>query len=99
MKAKSNLSRIMDRKRKTLALFSQIVLSSPIEKYIGRIALFGSLRKNEIRADSDVDVLIVALDKLREVEAACDSLKAERPRLAVDAGYNAAELCVKGYCY
>jgi uncharacterized protein (UPF0332 family)/predicted nucleotidyltransferase len=167
MKAESNLSRIMDRKRKALALFSQILLSSPIKKYIGRIILFGSLRKNEIRADSDVDVLIVALGRLREVEsaaadsafetglitgesveplvycldelryptsyflysnflhgeevysmdedqmkvaesrgyrdlaceyleAASDSLKAEHPRLAVDAGYNAAELCVKG---
>ncbi|MFQ6079815.1 MAG: HEPN domain-containing protein [Thermodesulfobacteriota bacterium] len=167
MKAKANLSRIMEKKRKALTLFSELLLSSPVEKQIGKIILFGSLRKNEVKPDSDVDVLVVASDKLREVEeaaansafeaglatgesveplvycldelrypssyflywnvlhgeevysmdkdqikvaesrgyrnlageyleAAYDSLKSGHPRLAVDAGYNAAELCVKG---
>lgn len=45
-------------------------MSSPIEKYIAKMVLLGSLRKTEVRADSDVDVLILALDKLREVEEA-----------------------------
>lgn len=167
MEAKSDLSRMIKKKRKALAVFSRLLLSSPIEKYIGKIILFGSLQKSEVKADSDVDVLVVALDKLREVEeaaagsafetglmtgesveplvycldelrnpsshflyrnflhgeevysmdeeqikaaeirgyrdlaweylaAASDSLKSGHPRLAVDAGYNAAELCVKG---
>jgi len=167
METEPNISRIIERKRKALALFSQLLLSSPIEKYIGKIILFGSLQKSEVKADSDVDVLVIAWDKLREVEeaaansafetglatgesveplvycldelrypssyflytnflhgeevysmdedqikaaeskgyrdlaweyleAAYDSLKSGHPRLAVDAGYNSAELCAKG---
>lgn len=167
METELDLSRLVERKRKALALFGELLLSSPTKQYIGKIILFGSLHEGEIKADSDVDVLIIALDKLGDVEdaavscafetglvtgesveplvycldelrypssyflytnflhgeevysmdedqlktseirgyrdlaweyleAAYDSLKSGHPRLAVDAAYNAAELCAKG---
>ncbi|UCE51757.1 MAG: HEPN domain-containing protein [Desulfobacterales bacterium] len=160
-------SRILEKKRKALDKFSQHLLSSPEGKNVGKIILFGSLIRGEAKTDSDVDVLVLALDNLPEVEnaaadaafeigmeigesveplvycldewrypisyfiykiaqngeeiysmdeaqirkeesrgyrdlaleyleGASDSLKSGHPRLAVDAAYNAAELCAKG---
>jgi len=63
-------SELIDKKRKALEYFSSHLLSSPGGKHVGKIILFGSLVNNEIRAESDVDVLILALDNLNEVEDA-----------------------------
>lgn len=41
---------------------------------MGKIILFGSLTRGEAKTESDVDVLILALDNLRDVEnAAADA--------------------------
>lgn len=63
-------SELIDKKRKALEYFSSHLLSSPGGKHVGKIILFGSLVNNEIRAESDVDVLILALNNLNEVEDA-----------------------------
>lgn len=63
-------SKLIERKRKALKFFSSHLLSSPGGKHVGKIILFGSLVNNEIQAESDVDVLILALDNLNEVEDA-----------------------------
>ena len=63
-------SELIERKQKALEYFSSHLLSSPGGKHVGKIILFGSLVNNEIRAESDVDVLILALNNLNEVEDA-----------------------------
>jgi uncharacterized protein (UPF0332 family) len=160
-------SQIIAKKRKALNRFSRYLLSTQEGKNVGKIILFGSLVRGEVRDSSDVDVLILASGNLNEVEnaaadaafeagmefgesveplvycldelrypssyflynvsrkgeeiysmdeaqmrreesrgyrdlaleyleGAMDSLKTGHPRLAVDAAYNAAELCAKG---
>jgi uncharacterized protein (UPF0332 family)/predicted nucleotidyltransferase len=162
-----SLSQIIAKKRKALDRFSRHLLSSPEGKNVGKIILFGSLVRREVKDGSDVDVLVLASGNLNEVEnaaadaaleagmeygesveplvycldevrypssyflynvsrkgeeiysmdeaqirreesrgyrdlaleyleGAMDSLKSSHPRLAVDAAYNAAELCAKG---
>jgi uncharacterized protein (UPF0332 family)/predicted nucleotidyltransferase len=157
----------IERKRKALDRFSRYLLSSPQGKNVGKIILFGSLNRGEVKNSSDVDVLVLTsgnlnavenaaadvafetglevgesveplvycLDEMRYpgpyflynitrngeeiysmdeaqirreesrgyaglareyVEGAMDSMKSGHPRLAVDAAYNAAELCAKG---
>ncbi len=160
-------SQIIAKKRKALNRFRRYLLSSQEGKNVGKIILFGSLVRGEVRDSSDVDVLILASGNLNDVEnaaadaafeagmdfgesieplvycldearypssyflynvsrkgeeiysmdeaqirreesrgyrdlaleyleGAMDSLKSGHPRLAVDAAYNAAELCAKG---
>jgi uncharacterized protein (UPF0332 family)/predicted nucleotidyltransferase len=69
-----NSSTRIERKRKALEYFRSHLLSSSSGKHIGKIILFGSLATDDIRAESDVDVLILALDNLNAVEdAAADA--------------------------
>lgn len=160
-------SRIIKKKRIALDRFRHHLLSSSQGKNVGKIILFGSLKRKKVRADSDVDILVLACDKLSDVEnatadaaletgleigesveplvysfadwrfstsyflyniaqngeeiysmeeaqirreesrgyrdlaleyieGALDSFKSGHHRLAVDATYNAAELCAKG---
>ena len=56
------------KKRKALDLFSRHLLSSPEGKNVGKIILFGSLNRGEVRDGSDIDVLILASDNLSEME-------------------------------
>lgn len=74
METVSQSSNILKNKWKALSLFRQRLLSSAEGKYIGKIILFGSLNRCEAKADSDVDVLILALDNLKEVENAADGV-------------------------
>ena len=67
-------SRLLEKKKKALDRFSRHLLSSPGGKSVGKIILFGSLTRGEAKTESDVDVLILALDNLRDVEnAAADA--------------------------
>jgi predicted nucleotidyltransferase len=69
-----NSPQIIKKKRKALDLFSRHLLSSPEGKNVGKIILFGSLNRGEVRDGSDVDVLILASDNLSEMEnAAADA--------------------------
>jgi uncharacterized protein (UPF0332 family)/predicted nucleotidyltransferase len=64
----------IERKRKALDRFSRYLLSSPQGKNVGKIILFGSLNRGEVRDSSDVDVLVLASGNLNEMEnAAADA--------------------------
>jgi len=71
-------SQIIAKKRKALNRFSRYLLSSQEGKNVGKIILFGSLVRGDVRDDSDVDVLILASGNLNKVENA-----------AVDAAFEA----------
>ena len=56
------------RKRDALALFTHLLLSSKAGEHIARVILFGSIKKGEVRPDSDVDVLVLTAGSLKETE-------------------------------
>jgi predicted nucleotidyltransferase len=67
-------SQIIAKKRKALNSFSRNLLSSQEGKNVGKIILFGSLVRGDVRDGSDVDVLILASGNLNEEEnAAADA--------------------------
>lgn len=159
-------TQLITEKRQALSFFADYLLQSQAKEYVGKIFLFGSLAKGRVKAESDVDVLIVCLNNLKAVTEVCldaqmetyyrfsesveplispievlvnpdsyflyraikygeevysmdekklkleeaknyllladdylqgarESLKSNRPRIAIDTGYNAAELCAK----
>lgn len=58
-------------KHKALELFRNSLLSSPVGPQVAALALFGSVAKDRSRLESDIDLLVVALDRLEEVSSAC----------------------------
>lgn len=58
-------------KHKALELFMDSLLSGEVGPQVATLALFGSVAKNRPRLESDIDVLVVALDRLEEVSSAC----------------------------
>jgi uncharacterized protein (UPF0332 family)/predicted nucleotidyltransferase len=63
---------ILERKYRAIDDFSRRLLTSDVRDAIAKIILFGSVRKKEgVRADSDVDLLVLAAHSLDEVAEAC----------------------------
>ncbi len=60
--------KVSERKRDAVSFFTRLLLSSNAKEHIVKVILFGSLRKGEVRPDSDVDVLIFSSGSLREME-------------------------------
>lgn len=58
---------LMAKKEKALNYFVMKLLKSKVRNYIGKIILFGSMIKGHLKEDSDIDLLILATDKLDEV--------------------------------
>jgi len=58
---------LMAKKEKALTYFIKRLLKSKIKDYIGKIILFGSMVKGNLKEDSDIDLLVLATDKLDEV--------------------------------
>lgn len=62
------------KKEAALNYFISELLRSKVKNYIARIILFGGVAKGKVRKDSDIDLLILATDRLKEVsEASADA--------------------------
>jgi uncharacterized protein (UPF0332 family)/predicted nucleotidyltransferase len=69
---------ILERKYRAIDDFSRRLLTSDVRDAIAKIILFGSVRKKEgVRADSDVDLLVLAAHSLDEVTEACLDISLE----------------------
>jgi uncharacterized protein (UPF0332 family)/predicted nucleotidyltransferase len=60
-----------NRKQKALDDLTARLLQSSMKDHIARIVLFGSVLDGEDQTDSDVDVLVIGTDRLRELSEAC----------------------------
>lgn len=58
-------------KQRALDHFLKELLKSGVENSVAKIILFGSLLKEKIRKESDIDLLVVAVDFPYEVSKAC----------------------------
>jgi uncharacterized protein (UPF0332 family)/predicted nucleotidyltransferase len=58
-------------KQKALDDFTARLLQSSMKDHIACIVLFGSVLDGEDQPDSDVDVLVIGTDRLRELSEAC----------------------------
>ncbi|MCD5417293.1 HEPN domain-containing protein [Candidatus Bipolaricaulota bacterium] len=68
---------LVQKKRQALRFFAEELLSSDVRDSIAKIILFGSLRDGEVEEESDVDLFIVALNRLQQVAEACDEASLE----------------------
>ena len=59
------------KKREALQFFLERLLASDVKDSIAKIILFGSLKRDEVDKDSDVDVYVVALNQPERVSEAC----------------------------
>lgn len=67
------MSKITEKKLKTLKYFTKQLLTSKIKKEISKMILFGSLAEGKARKQSDIDVLIFTRKKpLKKVEDIID---------------------------
>jgi len=62
---------IQANKRKALDFFLKELLKTEARRSVARIVLFGSLLKGEAKQDSDIDLLVITTDSIREVSRAC----------------------------
>jgi hypothetical protein len=62
---------IKRKKQRALDLFLKELLKTEAKNSIAKIILFGSLLKGDAREESDIDLLVVTSDSLREVSYAC----------------------------
>ena len=60
------------KKQAALNFFLEQLLSSKTGASIAKVILFGSLARKEAKPDSDIDIYVVAINKLEEVAVACD---------------------------
>lgn len=59
------------KKREALNFFIDHLCHSEVKDAIAKVVLFGSLARGECQAESDVDLLVFATDRLDEVSEAC----------------------------
>jgi uncharacterized protein (UPF0332 family) len=64
-------SNILERKQKALDNFLSRLLSTEAKNWIGKIILFGSMSKGNASKDSDIDLLILVIDKIDDVLDRC----------------------------
>ena len=58
---------LLERKHRALDVFLHRLLGGQIKDHIAKVILFGSVAKGKAQKESDIDVLIVALDHLEEI--------------------------------
>jgi|Deesub1362B_J571_1020462.scaffolds.fasta_scaffold08216_2 predicted nucleotidyltransferase len=56
--------KILDRKYLAIDDFTRRLLNSEVKDLIAKVLLFGSVRKGDARAESDVDLLVLATSSL-----------------------------------
>ncbi|MDI6786213.1 MAG: HEPN domain-containing protein [bacterium] len=61
----------IDSKWKALEYYQRMLLRSKIRKHIAKIILYGSLAKGIAKENSDIDILIIALDEISEIKKLC----------------------------
>lgn len=59
------------KKQAALSFFLEKLLSGEAGSSIAKVILFGSLARKEARPESDIDLYVVAVNKLEEVSLAC----------------------------
>ena len=59
------------KKRQALDFFLTHLCRSEVKDAVAKVVLFGSLARGEARADSDIDLLVFATDRLDKVSEAC----------------------------
>ena len=59
------------KKRQALDFFIDHLCRSEVKETIAKLVLFGSLVRGEAQAESDIDLLVFATDRLDEVSEAC----------------------------
>lgn len=65
---------ILERKYQAAEEFKKRLLKSLLGDKVAKIILFGSLLKGEAKEDSDIDLLVIATDHIREVEKICSEI-------------------------
>lgn len=68
---------LVQKKRQALRFFVEQLLSFKVKDSIAKIILFGSLRDGKVEEESDVDLFIVALNRLQQVAEICDEASLE----------------------
>lgn len=66
------MTKILEKKQRTLEYFTQKLLSSKAGKNVARIILFGSLAKGEADESSDIDLMIFAREPKKVEDVASD---------------------------
>lgn len=78
MKSEStSVESLVQKKRQALRFFVEQLLLSDVRDSIAKVILFGSLKRGEVEEDSDVDLFIVALNRLQQVAEICDEASLE----------------------
>jgi len=68
------MSALLDRKYRALDDFVARVEESPISDRIAKLILYGSVLRGDAHEESDIDVLVVATDDLRQVGETCGDI-------------------------
>jgi len=71
------ISDLRERKSKALEFFLERLLQSEVKNSIGKILLFGSFSRGQLKEGSDIDLLIFVPNQLDEVGDACDTTSFE----------------------
>jgi predicted nucleotidyltransferase len=71
------MSALLDRKYRALDDFVARVEESPISDRIAKLILYGSVLRGDAHEESDIDVLVVATDDLRQVGETCGDIHEE----------------------
>ncbi len=62
---------VLEKKNRAIKDFTERLLASEVKDSILKIVLFGSVRKGEMRADSDIDLLVLAANSMDKVVEVC----------------------------
>lgn len=68
---------ILERKMLAVEEFKRKILTNDIKKYVGKIVLFGSVLKGTEKEDSDIDLLVLAVDSPEKVVSYCSKISYE----------------------
>jgi uncharacterized protein (UPF0332 family) len=68
------MSALLDRKHRALDDFVARVKESEIGDNIAKLILYGSVLRGDAHEESDIDVLVIATDDLRQVDETCSDI-------------------------
>ena len=68
------LDKVLERKYQALERFKENLLQSPLRGKIAKLILFGSVLRGEAKEESDIDLLVIATDELKEIEKLCSEI-------------------------
>lgn len=67
-------NKILERKKHAFEVFKEKLFESDIKDKVDRIILYGSIVKNKLHKESDIDVLIISFNPIDKVEKVCENI-------------------------